>query len=192
MIENEFDIQFYMPCDTAVVGLLHLHPSLGAQLRSRDELSVDRMEAGGAVPFREYLDGFGNRCTRFVAPAGPLRLIGKSVVEMPEVQDRQGWEAEQQGIDDLPNEVLQFLLSSRYCEVDRFSAIANDLFGQYARGWELAAAIRDWVHVKVRFDYAKARPTKTAMDVYTEREGVCRDYQHLAVTLSRAMNIPAR
>ena len=89
-------------------------------------------------------------------------------------------------------EILQFLLASRYCEVDRFSAIAYDLFSNLPPGGERAMAIRDWVHWKVRFDYAKARPTKTAMDVYTEREGVCRDFQHLAVTLSRAMNIPAR
>lgn len=192
LIQNEFDIQFSMPGDTAVVALLHLHPSLQPWMRTPDRLAVDRMDGGGPVPHREYLDGFGNRCSRFIAPAGPLRLSGTSVVEMPEVRDQQGWAAEQHAIDDLPDEVLQFLLSSRYCEVDRFNGIANDLFGNYAPGWGLAAGIRDWVHWKVRFDYQKARPTKTAMDVYTEREGVCRDYQHLAITLSRAMNLPAR
>lgn len=192
LIQNEFDIQFYLPCDTAVIALLHLHPSLGPLLQVPERLTLDRMDGAEPLHYREYMDGFGNRCSRFVAPAGALRLSGRSVVAMPETQDPQGWQAEQHTIDDLPDDVLQFLLSSRYCQVDRFGAIANDLFGSYARGWELAAAIRDWVHTKVRFDYAKARPTKTAMDVYTEREGVCRDFQHLAVTLSRAMNIPAR
>ena len=88
--------------------------------------------------------------------------------------------------------MLQFLLPSRYCEVDRFVPVAQDLFGWMKPGWVRAAAIRDWVHEKVRFDYQTARPTKTAMDVFTERVGVCRDFQHLAVTLSRCQNIPAR
>jgi transglutaminase-like putative cysteine protease len=53
-------------------------------------------------------------------------------------------------------------------------------------------AICDWVHEKVTFSYPQARPTRTALDVYTERVGVCRDFQHLAVTLCRSLNIPAR
>ena len=100
--------------------------------------------------------------------------------------------AQQAPIEELPSEVLRFLLPSRYCEVDRFVPVAHDLFGWMNPGWERAAAIRDWVHEKVRFDYQTARPTKTAMDVFTERVGVCRDFQHLAVTLSRCQNIPAR
>ena len=99
--------------------------------------------------------------------------------------------ARQHQVEDLPSEVLQFLLASRYCEVDRFGAIARTC-SALPPGGERAMAIRDWVHWKVRFDYTKARPTKTAMDVYTEREGVCRDFQHLAMTLSRCMNMPAR
>ncbi|HEY8997649.1 MAG TPA: transglutaminase family protein, partial [Edaphobacter sp.] len=83
-------------------------------------------------------------------------------------------------------------LSSRYCEVDRMSQMASDLFGATSPGWQRAIAIRDWVHDHVQFNYNAARPTKTALDVFTERVGVCRDYQHLALTLTRAMNIPAR
>jgi transglutaminase-like putative cysteine protease len=92
----------------------------------------------------------------------------------------------------LPHEVLQFLLASRYCEVDQMSLVAADLFGHTTPGWARAIWIRDWVHNHVRFDYASARSSKTALDVFTERVGVCRDFQHLAVTMSRAMNIPAR
>jgi transglutaminase-like putative cysteine protease len=101
-------------------------------------------------------------------------------------------EAVQHPVGELPDEVLQFLLSSRYCEVDKMSQIAYDLFGSTPEGWMRAVMIRDWVHDHVQFDYKTARPTKTALDVFTERIGVCRDYQHLAITLSRAMNIPAR
>jgi transglutaminase-like putative cysteine protease len=72
------------------------------------------------------------------------------------------------------------------------SLVAGDLFGHTSPGWARAIWIRDWVHNHVRFDYATARPNKTALDVFTERVGVCRDFQHLAITMTRAMNIPAR
>jgi transglutaminase-like putative cysteine protease len=114
------------------------------------------------------------------------------VVEMEELADPVNEYAQQARVEDLPSEVLQYLLPSRYCEVDQFGAIAQDLFGWITPGWRRAASIRDWVHEKVAFDYKAARPTKTAMDVFTERIGVCRDYQHLAITLSRCQNIPAR
>jgi transglutaminase-like putative cysteine protease len=113
-------------------------------------------------------------------------------VEIEDAPDTIAANAQQSPVQDLPSEVLQFLLSSRYCEVDRFVQVAQDFFGGFAPGWSRAAAIRDWVHEKVRFDYTAARPTKSAMDVFTERVGVCRDFQHLAITFCRCMNIPAR
>lgn len=194
LLQNEFDIQFFLPADTPMVALLHLHRSLEPHLRSSDDLVVEHIDSSRSTSIlpEEYTDSFGNRCARFYALQGALRLSGRSLVEVPAVPDPQPFGAEQHPIKDLPTNILQFLLASRYCEVDRFGAIANDLFGHIPEGFQRAVAIRDWVHAKVRFDYAKARPTKTAMDVYTEREGVCRDFQHLAVTLSRAMNIPAR
>lgn len=194
LIKSDFNIQFQLPCETSMVALLHLHPSLNKSLRTPDTLRVEHLEAGVGtlLNVEHYTDSFGNSCARFHAPMGALTLSGDHVVEVPEVADLQPVGAVQHRVEDLPSEVLQFLLASRYCEVDRFSAVAYDLFGHLPPGGERAMAIRDWVNSKVRFDYAKARPTKTAMDVYTEREGVCRDFQHLAVTLSRAMNIPAR
>lgn len=194
LIKSDFDIRFQLPCETSMVALLHLHPSLNAALRTPDTLRVEHVEGETAtlLSVEHYTDSFGNSCARFHAPLGALNLSGENTVDVPEIADQQPTGAVQHRVEDLPSEVLQFLLASRYCEVDRFSAVAYDLFGHLPAGGERAMAIRDWVHNKVRFDYAKARPTKTAMDVYTEREGVCRDFQHLAVTLSRAMNIPAR
>ncbi|ADV83811.1 transglutaminase-like domain-containing protein [Terriglobus saanensis] len=194
LIRSEFDIQFHLPVETPMVTMLHLHPSLDGALRSSDDLNVEYINMNSRTeltPF-DYLDSFGNRCSRFTAPPGALRLCGKNLVEIGGEPDLQGYNAIQHPIQDLPDHTLQFLLSSRYCEVDRFGAIASDLFQWTLPGWSRASAIRDWVHDKVAFDYKKARSTKTAMDVFTEREGVCRDFQHLAVTLSRAMNIPAR
>jgi len=123
---------------------------------------------------------------------GAIRLSGMNVVEMDPLADPINAYAQQAPVEDLPSEVLQFLLASRYCEVDKFGPISQDLFGWMTPGWTKASAIRDWVHEKVIFNYKTARPTKTAMDVFTERVGVCRDYQHLAITMSRCQNIPAR
>lgn len=204
LIFSDFDIQFRLPAPAAIVAMLHLHPSVEPRLRSGNQLVIESLDdpfshspsstnyTKSIVPSREYIDAFGNRCARFVAPAGYLWLSGSSVIDADPNADHPQTDAKQAEIDDLPAEVLQFLLPSRYCQVDQFGAIAQDLFSNYPAGWERAAAIRDWVHDKVAFNYNAARPTKTAMDVLTERVGVCRDFQHLAIALTRCQNIPAR
>jgi transglutaminase-like putative cysteine protease len=204
LILSEFDIQFRLPAPAAIVAMLHLHPSVEPSLRSGGEFLIESLDdpfnhspasttyTKSVVPSRDYLDAFGNRCTRFVAPAGYLWLSSTNVIEAPDEPDPVYADAGQSAIDDLPAEVLQFLLPSRYCQVDQFGAIAQDLFASVPAGWQRAVAIRDWVHEKVTFNYNAARPTKTAMDVLTERVGVCRDFQHLAITLTRCQNIPAR
>jgi transglutaminase-like putative cysteine protease len=194
LIRSEFDIQFQFRAPVALMAMLHLHPSLRPQLRTEDTLHVEQIQGDAAttIPTESYMDCFGNQCERFLAPEGLVRLSGNNVVEKSEYADEAGYDAVQHSPENLPAETLQFLLSSRYCEVDQMSHAATDLFGTWPKGWGLAEAIRDWVHKHVCFDYMTARPTKTALDVFTERVGVCRDFQHLAITLTRAMNIPAR
>jgi len=200
LIRSMFDIQFYLPNPAVVVALLHLHPSVAQQLRSADELLVEHLgmsniadqEPRLVISQRDYIDSFGNICSRFVAPTGHLRLSGRNLIESEDQPEKSYPDAKQASIDELPHEVLQFLLPSRYCEVDLFGSIAQELFGAIPEGWTRATAIRDWVHEKVIFNYNTARPTKTAMDVFIERVGVCRDFQHLAIALSRCQNIPAR
>ena len=194
LVKSEFDIQFHLSAPTPMVAMLHLHPTLEPRVRTRNELKVEHIDRDTTtdVSSWEYQDVFGNRCTRFTSPAGAIRLSATNVVEMEAMADPINAYAQQAPVEELPSEVLQFLLPSRYCEVDQFGPIAQDLFGWMTPGWTRAAAIRDWVHEKVAFNYKTARPTKTAMDVFMERIGVCRDYQHLAITLSRCQNIPAR
>ncbi|WP_263411506.1 transglutaminase-like domain-containing protein [Terriglobus tenax] len=194
LIRSEFDIQFQIPVPTTMVALLDLHPSVDPLAREVSHLVVEHIDSGSTsnIVTQKYIDSFGNRCTRINLPAGAVRLSGRNTVEMDGHPDPINTDARQYEVMELPSEVLQFLLASRYCEVDRLCGLAGDLFAHVPKGWALAVAIRDWVHSHVRFDYATARPTKTAMDVLTERVGVCRDFQHLAITLSRAMNIPAR
>lgn len=198
LIESEYDIQFHLPQPTPMIAMLHVHPSVEPRLMTNDRVRVEHIgpaaerESAVELPVEEFLDSFGNRCSRFVAPAGAIRLSGTNIVRADDVTDPQGFGLASTPVEHLPTDVLPYLLASRYCEVDKFGAIAQDLFGGAGTGWQLATAIRDWVHNKVAFNYKMARSTKTAMDVFTERVGVCRDFQHLAVTLSRCMNLPAR
>jgi len=182
-----FDIQFQLPQPLAIVAMLHVHPTCDASLLLPDVLRTEP-----ALPVSEYIDSFGNRCSRLYAPAGLLRLYNTTEIACSDALDP--WDASTREIpvQDLPDEVLQFLLNSRYCEVDRLSGIAADLFGYMTPGWSRVQAVIAYVHRIVQFGYGFARPTKTALDVYTERTGVCRDFQHLAITLCRALNIPAR
>jgi transglutaminase-like putative cysteine protease len=182
-----YDIQFDIPSPVAMVALLNVHPSRVADLRAPDEVSADP-----AAQTESYLDSFGNRCTRFVAHAGALRLSNSTLIYDSGVADPVCPDARELPVQELPHEALRYLYNSRYCEVDRFSTIALELFGAVPPGWSRVQAVCDWVHTRVTFGYQYARPTKTALDVFTERFGVCRDFQHLAVTLCRALNIPAR
>jgi transglutaminase-like putative cysteine protease len=187
LIRLGYDIEFDVPYGATFLALLRVHPSRQADL---DEPDLVRISPSIAV--EHYEDSFGNLAARFLAPAGKLQLSTSRIVRDPGVPDPSNPEAVEVPVHQLPPETLPYLMNSRYCEVDLMSSVANDLFGACAGGWARVQAICDWVKQHVAFDYAKARPTKTALDVYTERIGVCRDFQHLAITFCRALNIPAR
>jgi transglutaminase-like putative cysteine protease len=182
-----YDIEFDIPAPVAMVALLSVHPSRVAELRAPDELSISPTTA-----VESFTDSFGNRCSRFVAPKGTLRLSNSTLIHDAGVADPVNTQAKEVPPQELPHDALRYLYNSRYCEVDRFPAIALELFGAVPPGWSRVQAVCDWVHAKVNFGYQYARPTKSALDVFTERFGVCRDFQHLAVTMCRALNIPAR
>ena len=187
LIRLGYDIQFETPAPVAMVAMVSVHPSRTHHLLERDELQVQPF-----TPVEQYRDCFGNICSRFVAPAGSVQLQGSTLIQDSGDADPYDPSARQLPINELPAETLQFLLASRYCEVDRLLNTATDLFGGTEPGWGRVQSICDWVNRKVEFGYHHARATKTALDVYTERTGVCRDFQHLAITFCRCMNIPAR
>jgi transglutaminase-like putative cysteine protease len=187
LIRLGYDIVFGIPREVAIVALLNVHPSRLGDLREPDRLTLDP-----AVPIDCYHDTFGNFCCRFLAPQGQLRLRNSTLIQGSGEPDPMSPEAREVPVQNLPYDVLRYLLNSRYCEVDRMSNIASELFGGITPGWNRVQAVCDWVHSKVRFGYEFANPTRTALDVFTDRRGVCRDFQHLAVTMCRALNIPAR
>ncbi len=183
-----YEIAFDAPLATPMLLMLYLHPT-----REMTTIRPDRLQVTPSVPIQDYFDNYGNRCGRIVAPAGIIRFCNEAVVEDCGLPDLQMPQAIQSQIQDLPHEVLLYLLSSRYCEVDsELRDIAWMLFGQSAPGWPRVEAICDFVHRHIRFDYMLARANRTALEAYHEQVGVCRDYTHLAITFCRACNIPAR
>lgn len=150
------------------------------------------MHAEPPVPIHHYHDGFGNLCARLVSPSGGIRLHADFTIADTGLPDTVVPDAPQRPIAELPDDLLVFLLGSRYCETDRLSDIAWSLFGDTAPGWARVQAIVAYVHERIRFDYQQARSTRTAFEAFHERVGVCRDFAHLAVALCRCMNIPAR
>jgi transglutaminase-like putative cysteine protease len=187
LIRIGYDIIFDLPAPTPMHLLLYVHPSRVSRLREPETLTIEPN-----VPVQKFIDLFGNLCGRITAPAGPIRFFRDGYIEDDGLPDPVDYTVFQHPLDELPHEVLPFLMPSRYCEVDLMLNIAGNLFGNTPPAWQRVQAILDWVHNNVTFGYAFARPTKTAMEVYLERAGVCRDFTHLAITLLRAMNIPAR
>jgi transglutaminase-like putative cysteine protease len=182
-----YDLRFNTCARVPVVALLNVHPSREKDLREPDLL---RMEPD--VPLSAYIDTFGNRCTRFVAPTGGIRLSNSFLIEDSGLPDPRNFSAREVPVEELPTETLRYLLASRYCETDLMANWATELFGSVTPGWERVQAVVAWVHNHVTFGYDFARPTKSALDVYNEKQGVCRDFQHLAITFCRCLNIPAR
>ncbi|CAN5382611.1 transglutaminase family protein [soil metagenome] len=187
LIKIGFEIEFKLGGPTPMVVMLFVHPSRQQDLRRPEKLRVEP-----EMPVTYYTDLFGNRCARLFAPPGEVRLALETLIEDSGEPDPQSPDAIQHNIENLPNETLAFLMPSRYCEVDKLSDIAWQLFGQTPRGWARVKAICDWVHHHITFGYHFADSTKSAFDVYQSGQGVCRDFSHLALTFCRCMNIPAR
>lgn len=189
LIRTGYEIAFDLPQPIAMQLLLQFHPS-----RRSDVLEERRLIESNGLPLKaqQYEDIFGNQCERILAPAGRLRLWADATVEDSGLTDPVQSDAPQHPVECLPSEVMPFLLSSRYCEVDKLSALAWEIFSHTPPGWTRVQAVCDWVNSKVTFGYHHARWTKSALDVYLERTGVCRDFTHLAVALCRSLNIPAR
>jgi transglutaminase-like putative cysteine protease len=160
--------------------------------RASDIIITDHLTTEPYVPVTTYRDGFGNFCTRIVAPPGQIKIKSHGLVHDSGLLDVFAPDAQQIPVENLPEDTLIFLRGSRYCETDLLSNIAWNQFGWVQRGWPLVQAICDFAHNHISFDYQQARATRSAWEAYNERVGVCRDYAHLAIALCRCMNIPAR
>lgn len=182
-----YEIGYECPQPTPMILTLNVHFT-----RVSDLVSPDHIITNPSVPISAYRDGFGNWCTRIAAPPGDITITADAVINDRGEPDEENWSACQYPVESLGEETLVFLLGSRYCETDRLSEIAWNLFGNTRPGWERVQAICDYVHHHIRFGYEYSDPTKTAWQAFQNGAGVCRDFTHLAVAFCRCMNIPAR
>jgi transglutaminase-like putative cysteine protease len=186
-IKVGYELVYECPQPTPMLLMLNIH-----YIRASDIVVPDHLVTDPGLPITAYRDGFGNWCSRIVAPEGMTRISTSAVVRDSGKPDPVVPSARQHSLEELPDEALVFLLASRYCETELLSDIAWKLFSGTEPSWHRVQAICDFVHNHIRFDYMQARATRTAFEAYNEKVGVCRDYAHLALTLCRCMNIPAR
>lgn len=184
-IRAGYDIAFQCVQETPMVLMLSIEPA-----RVRDLLSEHRIGFSPDIASHDYVDMFGNTCTRIVAPAGLIEIRNEFRIADSGLADQVAPDARQLEVADLPNDVLIYLLGSRYCDTEKLSNLAWSLFAGVTPGWQRVQAICDYVHDWICFGYQHARADRTASEGHAERIGVCRDFAHLAVTLCRCMNIP--
>jgi transglutaminase-like putative cysteine protease len=182
-----YDLVYQCAQATPMILILNVHYSRSSDLQRPDLLhSVPR------VPMSMYRDGFGNWCTRVVAPAGRTRFTADAIISDNGQPDPVVPAALQHAVETLPEETLVYLVGSRYCDTDNLSDIAWKMFGNGPTGWQRVQAICNFVHQHITFGYEFARPSRTAFEAFNEKRGVCRDFAHLAITFCRCLNIPAR
>jgi transglutaminase-like putative cysteine protease len=188
LIRIGYDIALRLFAPSPVIFLLRVHPSRRSNLVVAENFSIEP-----DLPVEYYLDGFGNRCGRVNAHTTTIHFRNHALVWDGGEPDVSAPEAGELPVSQLPPAGLTFLLPSRYCEVDsELMHLAWQNFGPVPPGWNRVQAICDFVHQHIRFDYQQARANRTALDAFRERVGVCRDFTHLAITLCRCLNIPAR
>ena len=187
LIRAGFEIAFECPAPTPMLLQVHVHPDRAMNLTGPEEFRLDP-----ATAYSTYIDDFGNRCTRLLAPAGVITLSNRFTIRDSGVQESLPWGAPQALVNHLPHQQLLYLLGSRYCDTDRLATTAWSLFGAIEPGWPRVHAILDYTHHRLQFGYEFARNDRTALQAHEERQGVCRDFAHLAITLCRCMNVPAR
>ncbi len=172
---------------TPMILASHVHYS-----RAFNLVTPNQLVTTPEIPISFYHDIYGNMFSRLIAPSGQIRIFSDAIINDTGAPDIVSKTAIQHPIESLPDNVLLYLLGSRYCETDLLNDIAWDLFGETNTGWECVKSICDFVHNHIQFDYSKASSSKTAWSVYNDKVGVCRDYAHLAISFCRCMNIPAK
>lgn len=167
--------------------LLSLRPRSGAgQTITGEHFAVEP-----SVPVYEYTDGFGNLCHRVVMPAGRSRLTSTATVDVADGIDVD-MTAPRVPVEHIPDEVVAFLLPSRYCPSDLVFEQAIDITRGALPGYPQVEAIRAWIAAQIRYEYGASTMSTSALDTLDSRRGVCRDFAHLGISLCRAIDVPAR
>jgi transglutaminase-like putative cysteine protease len=154
-------------------------------------VSEERYTLSPLVPVVEYLDPFSNLCQRLVAPGGRFVVTASAVVETAEATDIEPG-APFTLVQNLPENALQFLLPSRYCQSDMVGGLARQIIGDALPGYDQVELIRGWIHQNIEYRYGSSNASTSALETASEKVGVCRDFAHLGIALCRSLNIPAR
>ena len=187
LIRLGYEIAIDCPQPTPIISLLDINQDRQADISRQTKVLMTPK-----IPNSIYKDAHGNTCRRFLAPKGSFQLLYDAVIQSPDEAPPAQPDAGEVPVNELPDDALVYLLGSRYCETDHLGPLAWNLFGGVEAGWTRVQAIADYVHDRLSFGYGYARSTKTAAQAHEERVGVCRDFAHLAITLCRCINIPAR
>jgi transglutaminase-like putative cysteine protease len=181
--------QIELRCETAtpLLALVHVHSSLAPDL-----IGPERLQLQPDRTVEVLADQSGNRWCRFVAAAGTTSLRYATTIEAPDHTDPVLPGVRQCPIEALPIDTYRFLNASTYCDTAALMELAWSTFRGIPAGWPLVQAICDWVHGQIRFDYGASREHQSASQTAAAGAGVCRDFAHLAITLCRCLNIPAR
>lgn len=171
---------------TPVGAVVQVAPVLSADATVRHE----RWET--AARHHTYADRYGNRCERFVIGEGETEIVYDAVVETAPGLDVVALDAVEVPSLELDDDLLHYVMPSRFCLPDELGHEAWRRFGDLSPGWPRVQTIVDFVHGHLEFARGSSNPWTTAADVYRSRQGVCRDFAHLAITFCRALNIPAR
>lgn len=171
---------------TATVCMVNLRPDFPCRNLA------ERFSINPPDTVRSGEDIFGNKLQRFVAYPGRNTVSLENTIDVSGTLDHRPSHARLHTVEELPTHVMTFLNASRYCDVDKLATVAWSVFGGLKRDLSLVEAICDFAHSRLLFDYQFASSERTAAMAYYERVGVCRDFAHLAITLCRALNIPAR
>jgi transglutaminase-like putative cysteine protease len=180
-------LEFFCEAPTALLALVHPHAS-----RTDDLLDPERLQLQPDLAVEVLRDQRGNRWTRLTAPAGTTRFGYSSRLYCSNETDPVIASAPQCPVRALPIDTYPYLNASTYCDTPALMALAWDTFRGVKPGWPLVQAICDWVHGRIRFDYGASYPHQTASQTMAAGAGVCRDFAHLAITLCRCLNLPAR
>jgi transglutaminase-like putative cysteine protease len=172
---------------TPAFVLLDIHPE------RRGDITDERcLQASPALVLHSGQDAFGNLLQRCTLPSGETSFRLSGIVRDSGLPDGRCDDAAALPVVDLPDRVTTYLSGSRYCETDKLGDVAWQTFGHLPPDIAMVQAISAFTHERLKFDYSQARATRTALEAYYERVGVCRDFTHLAIALCRCMNIPAR
>jgi transglutaminase-like putative cysteine protease len=146
-----------------------------------------------SIPVVEYTDGYGNLCQRIIIPPGPFEICASALIETADEIDVQS-DAPYVLVSELPDEVLQFLLPSRYCQSDQpqMGRLAAEIVANINPSYAQVETIRCWIQENIKYEYGTSNASTSALETVSQRVGVCRDFAHLGIALCRSLNIPAR